>query len=103
MSEEKQYEDVEFTFWKPEKENDFICGVYKGIGKNVGENKQNVYHLQTDSKVISIWGSTVLNGKMELVQVGDDIKIIYLGESPSGQRKGKDYHNYKVQIVKGEE
>ena len=94
---EKKYEDIETNFWKPEKKDDFVAGIYQTRKKNVGENDSDVYVLrQEDQSLIYVWDSTVLASKMEDVNIGDDIKIIYLGEE-EGKKK---YHNYNVQRVK---
>ncbi len=93
---EKQYNDVEQEFFKFEKENDFVAGIYLSMQPNQGSNKEIVYNIEaSDGKIQSFWGSTVLNQKMSLVRIGDDIKIIYLGKVKPD--KGKEYHNYKIQ------
>ena len=51
-------------------------GAYKWI-RNRKLNKV-YFRKQEDGKVKSVWGSTVLDNKMDLIEVGDDIKIIYL-------------------------
>ena len=97
---DKIYKDVDQEFWNYEKEGDFIAGIYLGMRQEVGENKANLYNLRTEKGVISIWGSTVLDTKLPLLEVNDDIKIIYLGEKTgSGSRKYKDF---KIQKVEGE-
>ena len=79
--EEKTYKDVEQEFWSYEQVSDAVMGVYLNSQDEVGENKSKVYNLeQPNGKVISVWGSTVLNHKMNLVKFGDDIKIVYLGK-----------------------
>lgn len=98
---EKVYEDVEQEFWNYEKAGDSIAGFYLGMRTNVGENKANLYSLRTDKGVISIWGSTVLNTKLPFLKEGDDINIIYLGETTgSGSRKYKDF---TLQMAKQQE
>jgi len=92
---EKNYEDVEAQFWNPENENDAVSGFYISNQSEVGTNKSMVYNLeQPNGKIISVWGSTVLDNKMKLVKIGDDLKIVFLGE-----KKGKDraYKDFKIQ------
>lgn len=96
---EKQYKDVTESFWNPEKENDFVEGVLKLIKNEVGQNKSRMYVIKTKNGIVNIWGSKVLDEKMALVNLDDEIKIIYLGEK-SGKRK---YHDYKVQIAVSQE
>ena len=76
--------------WSPKKENDSIEGVYVKKKENVGENKANLYILDVDGVRRSVWGSTVLDDKMDDVAPGDKIRITYLG-------KEKKYHKYKLE------
>ena len=97
---EKQYKDVEEVFWKPEEEGESIEGVFKSTREDVGENKAKVYVLKKeDGELISIWGCKVLDQKMDLINIGQDIKIIYLGE----KGKIRKYHDYRIQVAVAEE
>jgi len=90
---DKNYEDIVQENWTPEKVDSFITGILLSIEDNVGKHKTKVYNLkQPDNSIISIWGSTVLDSKIKLVELGDDIKIIYLGVP-----EGKDYKDFKIQ------
>ncbi len=99
MTETDQYEDIKSEFWNPEKENDSVSGIYLSSQDGVGENKSMVYNLeQPDGKVISVWGSVVIDSKMKLVKIGEDIRVVFLGlEKPE---KGREYKNYKIQKKK---
>lgn len=95
---EKTYEDIEAEFWSPEKENDAVVGIYLSSEDNVGENKSKVYNLEMpNQKIISVWGSVVLDSKMKLIRFGDDIRIVYLGKVKPSQ--GREYKDYKIQRV----
>lgn len=76
--------------WNPENEGDQIEGIYIKKKENVGENKSNLYILDVDGTHKSIWGSTVLDDKMDYVSVGDKIRITYQG-------KEKNYKKYLVE------
>ena len=86
--------------WKPEKEGDFIEGIYAQKKENVGANHSNLYHIDVDGVLRSIWGSKVLDDKMCYISIGDKIKITY-----QGKEKGKeqDYHKYLVEKDEPEE
>lgn len=71
---------------------DSIEGIYVKKKINVGENKANLYVLEVKEKKLSIWGSTVLDDKMDEVKVGDVITVTYLG------KEKKKYHNYKLEV-----
>lgn len=93
---EKKYEDIKEEFWKPENEGDFICGVLARVQPEAGQNKSMLYSLKKeDGKIVNVWGSTVLDDKIAIINQGDDIKIVYEGKVKP--EKGKAYHNYKVQ------
>lgn len=78
--------------WKPEKEGDFIEGIYAQKKENVGKNKANLYLIETNGILKAIWGSTVLDDKMVYVKIGDRIKITY-----QGRDKEKSYHKFLVE------
>jgi len=96
--EEKSYEDVEQMFWLPENPEDSISGIYISKQEGVGENHSNIYNLKTSKgNVVSVWGSTVLDQKLKLVEIGDDIKIIFVGKvKPEGKREYKDFRLQKA-------
>lgn len=79
--------------WKPKNEGDFIEGIYAQKKENVGKNNANLYLLEVEGEMKSIWGSTVLDDKMVYVKIGDKIKITYDGEEK----------NYKKFIVERDE
>lgn len=98
---EKNYEDIEQEFWEYKEENDAVSGIYLSMQTGAGENKSNVYNLEMPNrKIMSIWGSTVLDNKMKLVKFGDDIKIIYLGEKSETGKGSRRYKDFKIQRAK---
>ncbi len=78
--------------WTHDKEGDFIEGIYLKMKDNVGKNKANMYVLDVDGKKMSVWGTTVLDNKMEDVSIGSKIKITF-----EGKDQDKEYKNYKVE------
>lgn len=92
------YEKVEIGTWKPEKEDDFVEGVLISKESDVGVNKSMLYHLeQKDNKPMAVWGSTVLDTKMSVINVGEQIKIVYLGlgKAQKGQNAPKLFDVYR--------
>ena len=73
--------------WKPEKEGDSISGVLLAKKSDVGENKSNLYTLDTKEGVKSVWGSAVLDNRMEQVKEGELIKIEFEGRQESSKGK----------------
>jgi|GEM_PF-575057 len=72
-------------------------GVYMSVKHNVGRNNSNVYNIkQDDDKIIGVWGSTVLNARMEEVPLGSQVRIKFLGEN-KGVNAIKPYKDFSVQ------
>lgn len=84
--------------WVPEKAGDSIEGIYLKKKENVGKNKANLYVLDVEGTRKSVWGSTVLDDKMDDVNIGDLVTITFEGDD-----KEKGYHKYKVEVEESEE
>ena len=82
--------------WKPEKEGDKIEGTYIRKKEKVGKNKATLYVLDVNGEKKTVWGSTVLDDKMDDVLIGDLIRITYEGEE-------KNYHKYLVEKDEAED
>lgn len=74
--------------WKPTEKGDSIAGVLIAKKENVGENKSKLYTLETqEDGVKSVWGSAVLDMRMELAKVGEFITIEFKGREDSSKGK----------------
>ena len=93
-----EYETIEPNTWKPEKDGDSVEGKVVRKETNVGVNKSNLYHLETTDGQISVWGSTVLDNRMEYVQAGENIRITYKGTQQN--KRGQDTKIFKVEREK---
>ena len=83
--------------YKNAKKGSEVIGLFVGKEENVGENNSIVYTLESPSgEMISIWGSTVLDLRLKNIKVGEEVRIVYLGQLESEKRKGKFYHNFDV-------
>lgn len=93
------YQEINPTEWKFEKDGDFIEGVLVKIQEGVGANNSMLYQIETPEGVKSVWGSAILDSRMGLVKVGDQIKITFqgLGESKPGKNPPKIF---KVEVDK---
>lgn len=97
MSDWKKVELGNTWDLKTAKPNDSIEGVYTGKEEHVGDNDSNIYSFeQKDGTVISVWGTTILDTRFKNLKVGEEVKVVYLGEVDSPNRKGKKYHNFEV-------
>lgn len=76
------YKEVNPETWTYEKDGDFIEGILVKSESEVGVNKSNIYTLETTpGTFIGVWGSTILDQRMSLVNIGSKIKITYKGLS----------------------
>lgn len=85
--------------WKPQI-NDFIIGVYTKTTHGTGRGEGYIFHTleDQDGNEVSILGCTVLNKKLEKIEYGTIIKIIYNGYATS--QRGTEYKNYTVLVPK---
>jgi len=93
------YEEVNPGMWIPEKEDEFIEGIYINFQQDVGANKSMLYTLEVDGKPLSVWGCAVLDQRMIVVKPGDKLKITYkgLGEKTGGKNAPKIFKVEKDQ------
>ena len=92
------FETIEPSIWKPEKEGDSVEGVLKRKDENVGRHQSRTYHLETEIKQIMVWGSTILDERMIHVDIDDYCKITFKGLKPNKLRQNTKI--YKVERAK---
>lgn len=85
--------DDESIIWKPENVDEWISGEYFDIDTDIGvKGDSTMYHIRSeDGTHYKVWGTTVLDGKMNKVEVGQTIRIEY-----KGKHQGKSGNFYKV-------
>jgi hypothetical protein len=92
-------------FWgskdEPIQPGDAITGEYVASQSNVGPNNSMVYTLRTEDGDKSVWGSTVLDTRMERVRVGDTVRITFVGLSQKAGKFGKPFKVWKVEVKPG--
>lgn len=95
------YKEINPTTWEYEEDGDFIEGVLVRVQKDVGVNKSRLYSIETPEGVKSVWGATILDERMALVQIGERLKITYkgLGEAKKGKNAPKIF---KVEVDREE-
>ncbi len=72
-----------------------LVGTYQGKEEEVGPNKSNLYSFETDGGVVSVWGNTILDTRFKNLNIGEKIKIVYLGKVKS-EKTNREYHNFDV-------
>ena len=70
-------------------------GVFQGVETGVGPNKSNLYTFKKpDGRLMSVWGSTVLDKRLSTLTEGEEVRIEYLGDERT--ERGTTYHNFAV-------
>lgn len=73
-----------------------LIGVLTAKDENIGPNNSNLYRIEkTDGTSMGAWGSHVLDGKMKSIEIGEEVKIVYLGKKTS-EKTGRSYHDFDV-------
>lgn len=79
MSEWKKVGGIVDT-WDPELTKE-VQGKYVEKQENIGRNNSTKYVFeQADGAQIGVWGSAVIDNRMKSVNVGDEVKIVFLGK-----------------------
>ena len=93
------YQEISPENWVYDKDGDFIEGVLVQVQENIGPNDSMLYSIETPEGVKNVWGATVLDQRMALVNVGEKIKITFkgLGEAKPGKNAAKIF---KVEVDK---
>jgi len=93
------YEEVNPELWTYSNDGDFIEGTLVLKQEDVGDNKSMMYSIETPQGVKNVWGSAVLDSRMQLVNVGYKVRITYkgLGLAKGGKNAPKIF---KVEVDK---
>jgi len=92
MSEWKEV--IRNNFFKFEADGDSIEGEYLGTEEGTfGDN----HIIQTKEEKYAVGSYTDLNRKLKGVNVGDQVKITYLGEKQSEKNADRTYKDFKVE------
>lgn len=95
---ETDYEEVNPEVWKLEKEGDVIEGVL--VNKIIPEDKEesNRYYIETPEGIKMVWGSAILDDRLNFIDVGSKLKITFKERKDIG--KGKTLKVFKVEREK---
>lgn len=73
-----------------------IEGVLAEKKENVGPNGSNLYVLEDqEGNKTGVWGSAIIDSRLQNAEIGLLIKIEYLGLEKS-PKTGREYHNFKL-------
>lgn len=115
MAEDRSWQEAKEVFgtmlrWTPEpKKPDEktlylgpeVQGIYSGMKTDVGQNASNVYDITLpDGRLVSIWGSDLLDGKFKEIPVGSEVLIRFLGIQQPKTPTGRPYNGFQVMYAK---
>ena len=96
------FKNIEPGVWNYENEGDHIEGILIKKGKEVGPNNSNTYHLETpDGKHMMVWGTTILDSRMDFVKIDDYVRVTYKGKTKN--KKGQDTKVFKVEVKENDD
>jgi hypothetical protein len=83
--------------WDFQKDKE-LQGVLIAKEEHVGPNDSSMYRIQkTDDTEIGVWGNTVLDGRFKKIEVGEEVKLVYLGKLKS-PKTNREYHGFDGQL-----
>ena len=84
--------------WSKAPEGHELIGYFIDKATGLGENGSTLFVIETaEGKKVGVWGSTVLDERMNQVPVNAKTKITYLGKKNS-QKGGRSYHTFEVKF-----
>lgn len=91
---------IEPQVWKPQRQGDFLAGVLVSILPRDTELSAR-YYIDTGHETFMVWGSAVLDDRMQYVSVGNRIRITYKGMTKN--KKNRDMILYQVEVAQNQE
>ena len=84
--------------WKPAEAGDEIIGKLTNKETAVGPNNSCLYSIEgEDGEVQKVWGSATLDRRMQDVEVGANVKIVFDG-TQTNPANNRTYKLYRVLV-----
>lgn len=97
----EKIEPVDAEMWDFEKDGAELVGKLVEVRYKVGPNDSNIYTVETESgEHRNFWGSTILDERLKSAELGDLVKVVYLGRAKS-EKTGREYKNFDVFKARG--
>ncbi len=78
-----------------------VQGIYVSKKDGIGANNSTIYTLEVPTVgKVGVWGSSVLDAKMALVAIGDEVRINFLGTQKAKVAGRKPWRNFRVESAK---
>ena len=98
MGNQTEYEEINPSTWTPKEVGDSVEGKLINKRTNVGVNESNAYDIEAKDGQVMVWGSAVLDQRLEYINVGEMVRITYKGLEKNS--KGQDTKIFKVEKEK---
>ena len=92
-----EWKTIEPGVWKPEKAGDNIIGTLvnrEPKDDNTGYSAK--YYLETKAGMSFLWGSAVLDDRMQYAKIGDKVRITFEGRTKN--KRNQDVNLFKVEV-----
>ena len=92
-----EWKTIEPGVWKPEIDGDNIIGVL--INKEPKDEQTGFsarYYLENEKGMFFVWGSTVLDDRMQYVKAGQKTKITFEGKTKN--KRGQNVNLFRVEV-----
>lgn len=101
MEGQGHYASVEPQVWKPEETGQTLEGVLLHKEERTADAGARYYlSVNVNGKITNcmVWGTTVLDDRMQFVKIGDQVRITYKGEQPATDPKKNPLKIFKVEV-----
>lgn len=93
-----EWRTIQPIVWRPLKEGDNISGIL--VNKEPKDENSSIsakYYIDTEKGTFFVWGSTVLDDRMQYVKVGQKIRITFEGKTRN--KRGQPMNLFKVEVA----
>lgn len=98
----RKWKTIEPGVWKPQEEEDSIEGVLVNkVARDENNNLSAKYYIDNKEGMFLVWGSAILEDRMQYVKVGELVRITYHGQDTN--KKGQKINLYKVEVAEAED
>ena len=93
-----EWKSIEPGVWRPEKDGDQIIGILVNKEPKDEVNGMSAkYYIENEKGIFFVWGSTVLDDRMQYVKVGQKTRITYKGKTKN--KRGQDVNLFRVEVT----
>ena len=97
-----EWKTIEPSVWKPQREGQRIEGVL--VSKIPQDEKTGLsarYYIETKAGMFFLWGTAVLEDRMQYVKFGDRVRITFGGKTKN--KRHQDVNLFKVEVAQGQD